>query len=320
LAPKNIYDDNIKKIQKIMKANCNKSPWPIKSREDIDKVKANIQGGRICPIFSVSNLEETGIDLLRYFLSILPKSMAQELNAKVEESVDMPAETEVTTKFIVDSRFFCKGVGLILGGTVLRGQIKLEQQMMFGPDRNGNFRPVVIKGIHENRVAIDQAGEMASICVHVKTIGKNAEPIKNNQIRKGSCLINPIATKVKGQNPYQSLCVKYFDAQIKVLHHHTTISDGYQAVLHIGGVRQTVQAVEVEMQRMRTNDQGRIRFKFKYGVEFIEKGDKIMIREGNTKAFGHISDIFSMHSPPKDLVDKFTINDAKIAGAQAAST
>jgi GTPase len=50
-------------------------------------------------------------------------------------------------------------------------------------------------------------------------------------------LINPIATKVKGQNPYQNLCVKYFDAFIKVLHHHTTIKDGYQAVLHIGGVR-----------------------------------------------------------------------------------
>lgn len=52
--------------------------------------------------------------------------------------------------------------------------------MMFGPDRNGNFRPVVIKGIHENRVPITEAGEMASICVHVKTVGRNAEPIKNN--------------------------------------------------------------------------------------------------------------------------------------------
>ena len=71
---------------------------------------------------------------------------------------------------------------------------------------------------------------------------------------------------------------------------------------------------------MRTNDQGRIRFKFKYGVEFIEKNDKVMIREGNTKAFGHISEIFPMHSPPKDLVDKFTINDAKIGGVTDVQT
>jgi GTPase len=44
--------------------------------EDINNVKNNIKSGKICPIFSVSNLEATGLDMLRYFLSILPKSMA----------------------------------------------------------------------------------------------------------------------------------------------------------------------------------------------------------------------------------------------------
>lgn len=125
--------------------------------------------------------------------------------------------------------------------------------------------------------------------------------------------MNPIAQKVKGINPYHSLCVKYFDAQIKVLHHATTIQDGYQGVLHIGGVRQTVQAVKVQdMSCMRTGDSGVIRFKFKYGVEYIEKGAKIMIREGNTKATGFITNVYSMNDPPKDLIDKFTTNDAKV--------
>ena len=63
---------------------------------------------------------------------------------------------------------------------------------------------------------------------------------------------------------------------------------------------------------MRANDQGTIRFKFKYGVEFVEKGAKIMIREGNTKAFGQISHVYPMNDPPKDLVDNFTVNDAKV--------
>jgi GTPase len=139
------------------------------------------------------------------------------------EDQSLAHDTEVNTKFVIDSRYFAKGVGLILGGTVVKGVIKMEEQMMFGPDRMGNFRPVVIKGIHENRVGIEQAGEMASICVHVKTIGKNPEPIKNSHIRKGSCLINPLSSKIKGFNPYHHICVKYFDAHIKVLHHHTTI-------------------------------------------------------------------------------------------------
>lgn len=116
--------------------------------------------------------------------------------------------------------------------------------------------------------------------------------------------------KAKGLNPYQSLSVKYFDAEIKVLHHHSTIKDGYQAVMHIGGVRQTVQAVQLQdMECMRPNDKGTIRFKFKYGVEFIEVGDKIMLREGNTKAFGQIQKIYPMNQPPADLVDNFKGHD-----------
>jgi GTPase len=110
------------------------------------------------------------------------------------------ADSDIKVKFIIDSRYFAKGVGLILGGTVLKGTIKLNQEMMFGPDRNGMFKPVVIKGIHENRCEISEAGEMSSICVNVKVPGKNPEPIKNNHIRKGSCLINPVNSKTKGYN------------------------------------------------------------------------------------------------------------------------
>ena len=129
LAPENVYNDNIKKILKIMKVNCNKSPMLIKSKEDIDSVKNNIKSGKICPIFSVSNLEATGIDTLRYFMSVLPKSMAQDGGLKHLDDVETiggASETNVTTKFIVDSKFVCKGVGLVLGGTILRGSIKLD--------------------------------------------------------------------------------------------------------------------------------------------------------------------------------------------------
>lgn len=66
------------------------------------------------------------------------------------------------------------------------------------------------------------------------------------------------------------------------------------------------------MNCMRANDQGRIRFKFKYGVEFIQKGAKIMVREGNTKAFGTIVETYPMNDPPADLVDNFLVNDAKV--------
>jgi GTPase len=44
--------------------------------------------------------------------------------------------------------------------------------MMFGPDRNGNFKEVAIKGIHENRVSIEEAQTNASVCFNIKTVGK----------------------------------------------------------------------------------------------------------------------------------------------------
>lgn len=56
---------------------------------------------------------------------------------------------------------------------------------------------------------------------------------------------------------------------------------------------------------MRTNDVGTIRFKFKYGVEFVEEGQQIMIREGSTKAVGVITKVFPMNDPPEDLSDRF---------------
>lgn len=56
---------------------------------------------------------------------------------------------------------------------------------------------------------------------------------------------------------------------------------------------------------MRTNDVGVIRFKFKYGVEYVEEGQQIMIREGNTKAVGYITKVFAFNEPPADLTDNY---------------
>ena len=96
------------------------------------------------------------LELIRYFLSVVTKSMAWEQYNQGDGFNEIPeaSDREITTKYIIDSRYFTKDVGLILGGTILRGSIKLNQQMMFGPDRNGNFKHVVVKGIHENRVPI----------------------------------------------------------------------------------------------------------------------------------------------------------------------
>ena len=130
----------------------------------------------------------------------------------------------VKTHFTIDSKFNVKGVsGLVINGVVSKGSISINHELMLGPDRNGNFQLVTVKGIHENRVPIDIAPQNSLVCLNIKS----KEAINQNHIRKGTCLINPLKVTKPGLNPYHSVVAKYFEAKIKVLHHHTTIQEGY---------------------------------------------------------------------------------------------
>lgn len=120
--------------------------------DDVEQLKDSVGNGQVCPIFSCSSFTGEGIDLIRRFMGILPKSIVRTQNISIskpkegetclEQNVPeaQQGDTEINTQFIIDSRYQSKGVGLILGGTILKGTIKLDQVMMFGPDKIGNFR------------------------------------------------------------------------------------------------------------------------------------------------------------------------------------
>ena len=137
----------------------------------------------------------------------------------------------------MDDSYQSKGLGLILCGTVLKGDIQIGQTLMFGPDKQGNFKTIKVKDIHQNRVPVSAAHQGMSVTLKVKQTGKNDLMINETSIRKGSFLINALAPQ-KGRNVYHDICSRYFKASIKLhVNHHTTISTNYQAVMHIGGVR-----------------------------------------------------------------------------------
>ncbi len=77
----------------------------------------------------------------------------------------------------------------------------------------------------------------------------------------------------------------FFEAEILVLHHSTTIKTGYQCQLHCRVIRQCVNIEHIHMGNslMRTGDVGRVLFKFMYNSEYIRHGDTIILREGRTK-------------------------------------
>lgn len=73
---------------------------------------------------------------------------------------------------MIDSEYNVKGVGLVVGGTLTKGEIFMNQTLYLGPDKNGQFKAVVVKGLHENRVEIEHAKKGSTICVNIKSLNK----------------------------------------------------------------------------------------------------------------------------------------------------
>ena len=135
--------------------------------------------GNMCPIFPISCISKLGFPHLIEFIYKLEK---RQTNTR-EESAKQSFEFEINENFLVE------GVGLVLSGIVRSGVATLNKQCLLGPDILKNFKTVVIKSIHINRVNRDEAyaGELACICV--KAI-KATEKLIRKDIRRGMVVID----------------------------------------------------------------------------------------------------------------------------------
>ena len=178
LAPEQIYQDTVNTLSKILKGTaCNLKPLVITDDTMIHKVAELMPNKVVCPIFPISNVTGLGIAALKLFLSQLPITDGIQAHEDKELSDSLVDET-VETEFVIDSEYNVKGVGLVVGGTVTKGEIAINQTLYIGPDKIGQFKPVVVKGIHENRVEVTSAKKGSSICINVKSLNKKESAIK----------------------------------------------------------------------------------------------------------------------------------------------
>ena len=173
IAPKEILKSNIDAITKLLKSGgVRKTPYFVKSQSDVVTAIKGLANERFTPIFQVSNVKGCGLDFVRQFLNLVPpRTQWGDSSAK---------ETEV----IVDESYFVTGVGTVIGGTVTNGKLTAGETMLLGPDGNGQFRPVVIKSIHNRRQPVKEvrAGKSAGFAV---------KKVKRNAVRKGMVLVSP---------------------------------------------------------------------------------------------------------------------------------
>lgn len=263
MCPVNVLQDTLKMLQRILKSpGCRKIPVLVQSMDDVVVSATNFTSERMCPIFQVSNVTGENLDLMKMFLNLLSTRLISDVTA--------PAE------FQIDDTFSVPGVGTVVSGTTLRGLIRLNDTLLLGPDALGQFLPIVIKSIHRKRMPVLEVrgGQTASFSL---------KKIKRSQIRKGMMMLSP---------RLEPTACWEFEGEILVLHHPTTISVKYQAMVHVGSVRQTATIICMTKEHLRTGDKATVRFRFIKNPEYLKNDMRMVFREGRTKAVGTITHIF----------------------------
>lgn len=230
----------------------------VRNADEVVLSATNFVSERLCPIFQVSNVSGENLDLLKMFLNLL--------TTRVVGLDELPSE------FQIDDTYQVPGVGTVVSGTCLQGIIKLNDILMLGPDPLGHFQQITVKSIHRKRMIVREvrSGQTASFAL---------KKIKRSQIRKGMVMVSP------DLNP--QACWE-FEGEILVLHHPTTISQRYQAMVHCGSIRQTASIITMNKDCLRTGDKANVKFRFIKHPEYIKVGQRMVFREGRTKAVGNI--------------------------------
>lgn len=264
-----VYKDTMTTINKILKSPIvRRIPVKINNIQDILTCAKQINTESIVPIFNVSNVTGEGLDHIRQFLNVLKKEPVKVIDNNV--------------KLFIDYIWNVSGIGTVIGGNLVSGKIKVGDKLFLGPNNN-EYESVVVKSIHCKRVPVQSVNYGSYVCLGLK------KGINRKNIRRGNVILSEVN---------QQLFVKKFDAEIKVLHSHTTtIRIGYSPVLNALSVRQTARLTEIlnktssrpienEDKLLRTGDQALATFEFVYQSEFLPVGTKILLSEGRTKVIG----------------------------------
>ena len=269
-APPEVLSETLQSIKKLVKA-AGRGSLVIRNAEEICMVfgwESGVRNGSLVPLIQVSNVTGQGIDLLKLGLSLLvPRVIAAGPSSAVE--------------LAVNETYTVEGVGTVVSGTLLSGDLKVGQSLLLGPDERGEFQKTVVKGIHRRRTEVNAVHAVTSCSVALRKVIRS-------ELRRGSMLLSPAQLSREDC----AVCME-FEADVLILIHSTTITLKYQAVLHCGVIRQSVQIVEIigreaDSAVMRMGDRRRVRFKFIRHPEWIHLGQRLLFREGKTKGVGKI--------------------------------
>ena len=269
ICPDHVYERVLRNVKKLLNLPLfNKKPYELKNPEtDIDKFLELGNYTNFVPIITISNKTGHNIDHLRSLLNMLQPRIKFDL-------------TNMTGSLMyIDSKFYVHGIGIVISGTVKGDNIKINDKLWIGPVK-GKFIPIRVKSIHNNsREHVPELQNEQYGCIALKFISKDT--FNKQQLKKGVIAFS--------DEKFKNSVVRTFKANIKILHHSSTISNNYQAVIHTGQVRQAARLkILDDLDYLRTGDNAKVEFTFVSYPEYVEKGNTIFFRDGSTKGFGTI--------------------------------
>ncbi|KAL1898304.1 hypothetical protein Cpir12675_002011 [Ceratocystis pirilliformis] len=274
ICPPNILEQTLKSLTKILKSpGARKIPIFVKTYEDCVNTATQFVSRRICPVFQVSNVTGANLDLVRTFLNILPHHGNYDSEAPFE--------------FHVNDIFSVPFIGTVVSGIVKSGVVHAGDSVLIGPNSLGQFTPTIVRSIERKRIGVmgASAGQSASFALR---------KVRSDLLRKGMVVLS------RPESGLPPPVYREFVAEVLILFHATTIKLRYQAMLHIGPVRQTCAIIDLDRKYIRTGDRALVAFRFVQRPEYITVGTPFLFREGRTKGLGIIKEV--RYDPSKPLL------------------
>jgi elongation factor 1-alpha len=263
----------------------NRSIFRITDENDVITAGKVIRSGEVIPLIFTSNVRGDGLKLLHELFNLLRPRGVYDSTAKVE--------------FHVHDTFVPRGVGLVIGGFLKKGTLKVDSRYHLGPTSSGEYLPIRVRSLHVNRSSVSEASAGRYVCVAVPRISRE-------EVSTGMVIL---------EDTNACTVCSSFSAEVIVFRtHHTTIRIGYETVLHINSLRTTVKLIGIRDKRrvrlkksvectpgaaeatdeegtLRLGDRAIIRLEFKNRKCFLSVGDRVFLAESRIKMTGRVVDI-----------------------------
>ncbi len=249
----NVVRNSLKEVGRI--------PVLVRTGDEIPPVVRELKYQVIVPIFLTSALEPDSLNLVTHLLRLLPANS------------NHAALTDPARAYVDKVYRGIKGTNVVVTGTVKSGVFKKGQTLKIGPDSGNMFQEGRLFSIEmfKKRIRAVKAGDL---------FGFDIKDVDKHLIRRGQMITDP------DLNPESC---KTFEANIVVTRHPTRISVGYSPVLQAHTIQQTVVLRKIyDAEYLCVGDFARVRLEFMTSPEALSEGDKIVLREANTRAIGTV--------------------------------